>query len=193
MAQVVEEKPSRLRRAYNKLTGKEETRKQTAWGRMHLEGSFIPLQNMGDTEARTLELKSVTNDMQEDYRKTYETKKGNLRKPSVRQEKAYKKRCNLRVFNLFFRIGSQWYRGLDDRELAKKVKAYLELWNYMGDLEAFTDDLYMCSMQLINLSWKSLDVTQTPLYLIESQTKYVVTPEDTRIKSLDFEKEAKDY
>jgi len=166
------------------VTGKGETRKETAWKRMHLEGGFIPLQNLGDTESRRLRLQEITKEIEDDYKQTYQTKKGNLRKPSPRQERAFKKRCNLRVYNLFFSIGSPWFRGLDDRELAKKVRAYLELWNYMGDLEEFVDDLHMCSMQLVNLSWKSLDVTQTPLYIIESQTKYVVNPEDRRIASM---------
>jgi len=166
------------------VTGKGETRKETAWKRMHLEGGFIPLQNLGDTESRRLRLEEITKDIEEDYKKTYQTKTGNLRNPTLLQERAYKKRCNLRVYNLFFSIGSPWFRGLDDRELAKKVRAYLELWNYMGDLEEFVDDLHMCSMQLVNLSWKSLDVTQTPLYIIESQTKYVVNPEDRRVSTL---------
>ena len=184
MAQETEEKPSRLRRAYNRLAGKGETRKETAWGRMHKEGGFIPLQNMGDTENRTNELQRITDQIQEDYKATFEEDGVLLVDVDPLKERAYKKRCNLRVFNLFFMIGSPWYRGLDDRELAKKVKAYLELWNYIGDLEEYTDDLYMCSMQLVNLSWKSLDVTQTPLYVIETSTKYVVQPEDKRVTSL---------
>ena len=180
MSEQVEEKPSRLRRVYDRITGKGETRKETAWKRMHLEGSFIPLQNMGDTESRRLRLEEITKEIETDYNTVYQVG----HKVSKAKERAYKKRCNMRAYNLFFSIGSPWFRGLDDRELAKKVRAYLELWNYMGDLEEFVDDLHMCSMQLVNLSWKSLDVTQTPLYLIESQTKYVVNPEDRRVTSL---------
>ena len=184
MSEQVEEKPSRLRRVYDRITGKGETRKETAWKRMHREAGLIPLQNMGDVEARTEILKTVTSEIQVDYKETFETKTGRLRIPNPKQERAYKKRCNLRVFNLFFMIGSPWYRGLDDRELANKVRAYLELWNYIGDLEEFTDDLYMASMQLINLSWKSLDVTPTPFYIVETSVKYVVNPEDKRMTSL---------
>ena len=68
MTQEVEEKPSRLRKVYDRITGKGETRKETAWGRMHKEGGFIPLQNMGDTENRTNELQRVTDQIQDDYR-----------------------------------------------------------------------------------------------------------------------------
>jgi len=136
---------------------------------------------MGDTEERRIKLDETTQKIQQMYEKLYDPTK---RKPSAKKERAFKQACNRLVFNLFFSVGSPWYRGLDDRELAKKVRAYLELWNYMGDMEAFTDDLYMCSMQLIHLSYKSLDVTQTPLYIIESQTKYVVNPEDRRVASL---------
>ena len=72
MSEQVEKKPSRLRSAYNRITGKEETRKETAWGRMHKEGGFIPLQNMGDTENRTNELQRITDQIQEDYKATFE-------------------------------------------------------------------------------------------------------------------------
>lgn len=93
-----------------------------------------------------------------------------------------------RVFALFFSAGSPWYRGLDDRELAKKVKAFLELWNYVGDNEAFVDDLFMCSMQMLNLSWKALDVTNVPPYIIESKTVYEMKGE-----RVDLQKEVETY
>lgn len=79
-----------------------------------------------------------------------------------------------RVYALFFSAGSAWYRGLDDRELAGKVKAFLELWNYVGDNDVFVDDLFMCAMQLLNLSWKALDVTNVPPYIIEAKTTYEI-------------------
>lgn len=94
---------------------------------------------------------------------------------------------NFKVFALFFIAGSQWMRGLSDRETAKKVKAYLELFQRVSDMESFTSDLFTCSIQMLHISWKPEDVGSLPPYLIE--TKTVIQPERQWGANLDQMKE----
>lgn len=57
--------------------------------------------------------------------------------------------------------------GLDNRELTTKVSKFLRLYNEVASLSAFTRDLFMCSVQLLHLSFQALDVTNTPGYVIQ--------------------------
>jgi len=72
------------------------------------------------------------------------------------------------TYRLFFLSGSPWYRGLDNRELTTKVAKFLRLYNEISMLSAFTRDLFMCSMQLLHLSFQAIDVTNTPAYMIQT-------------------------
>lgn len=92
--------------------------------------------------------------------------------------KAFKFRVVNKIHASFFCSGSPWYSSLDDRKLARKVKAFLELWNYVAEMPSFVDDLYMCRMQIVHLSWETLDVTNTPPILIETRT--TIQPESNR-------------
>lgn len=164
---------SKLKGAFSRTPRLQET-----FDRMHKVGGFIPIFNVDDTEARRAELRLVLSDIEKEF---LDIKPSD--KDFAEKVKLYKKHTVNKVFALFFCAGSPWYRGLDDRELAGKVQAFLELWNYIGDHDAFVDDMFMCAMQLLNLSWKALDVTNTPPYLIE--TKTTVMPPESRIKLTD--------
>jgi hypothetical protein len=179
-----ERKPSRWQRFTGVFRRGESPRTKGAFSRLKVEGGFTNLFNVDDVEQRRNEIMFVLKEIETDEENLYKDNQGNFKSPLPEEVKAFKQRVNHRVHLLFMGVGSPWYRGLDDRELAKRVRAYLEVWNYAGDLEAFVDDFYMWGMQLLNLSWKALDVTNTPPYIIESSTKYVVNPEDNRIKSL---------
>lgn len=87
-----------------------------------------------------------------------------------------------KLFRAFMTIGAPWFRGLDDRELAKKAVAFFELETMIGHLPAFYPDLKLCTETLINLSWKSLDVTAETPVLFETRT--TVVPPDHRAQSL---------
>jgi hypothetical protein len=63
---------------------------------------------------------------------------------------------------------------LDDRELAEKVSSFLANCTDCGYLEPFMPDLFEEAMQLLHLSFKALDVTNTPPYIIESRP--ILTP-----------------
>jgi len=131
-------------------------------------GGLEPLMNIDDVESRRLELMDVLEQNEKDRMDIFAPDKiQNLTPAKVR---AYKMTVNNRVFSLFFTAGSPWYRGLDDRELAEKVAIYLRIWNLVGDSLSYVNDLFMCSMQLLNLSWKVIDVTNTPPYIIEAKT-----------------------
>ncbi len=73
-----------------------------------------------------------------------------------------------RTWKMFFLCGSPWYRGLDNRILTKKVASFNRLYNECGCLEAYRRDLFMCSMQLLHLSFQAIDVTNTPAYVIQT-------------------------
>lgn len=179
-----EKKPS----WYERLKGAvgKSKRVQAVWDRMHSVGAFTPILDMDDTEARRGELRLIMNEIQKDWMETFDPDKAEELTPEM--VKMFKQRCNNRVFAMFFSVGSPWYRGLDDRELARKVRAYLELWNYVGDHLSFVDDMYMWSMQLVNLSWKALDVTNVPPIFLETHT--VVQPASQRVK---LSEEVKEY
>lgn len=85
-----------------------------------------------------------------------------------------------KTFRLFFLSGSPWYRGLDNRELSGKVADFLDLYIDIGPLPAFIPDLFMCSMQLLHLSYQALDVTNTPAYVISSTPLVINQPNVAR-------------
>lgn len=171
-----EPKPSLFQRIKSRI--RKSPRVEHGFNRMSKEAGFIPLYNIDDTEARRGELQLIWDAIQEERNDLFDPDHVDLLTPEKVRE--FKRRCNNRVFALFMSVGSPWYRGLDDRELARKVKAFLELWNRVGDHESFVDDVFMCAMQLVNLSWKALDVTNTPPYIIE--TKTIIQPESKRVK-----------
>lgn len=184
MSQEQVKKPGRWERIKGFVS--RSPRIKSAWQRMHKEGGFIPLLNIDDLEARRAEIRSILDEIEKDFLELRSPEKiGELTPEKIRD---FKRKMNNRVFAMFFTAGSPWYRGLDNRELARKVKAYLELWNYVGDLDAFVDDVFMCSMQLLNLSWQALDVTNTPPYILETHT--VIQPETKRVK---LGEEVKEY
>jgi len=81
-----------------------------------------------------------------------------------------------RLFRAFMTIGSPWFRGLDNRELAKKAVAFFELETMVGHLSAFYPDLKLCTEALINLSWQAIDVTPPPEIIFESKKTEVIQP-----------------
>lgn len=154
----------------------------SGWDRMKRVGGLEPLMNIDDVESRRLELMDVLEQNQEDYENVFGPDKVKDLTPA--KVRAYKMTVNNRVFSLFFTAGSPWYRGLDDRELADKVAKYLKIWNLVGDSISYVNDLFMCSMQLLNLSWKVIDVTNTPPYIIEAKTVINMTPERAKVSEV---------
>lgn len=148
-------------------------RMQESWKRMHREGGFIPIFNTDDVEIRRREIYD-----------TMEEIKGEMLDADTPEKRLrVKEKSALRIYSLFFTTGSPWYRGLDDRELAKKAQAFLELYEYVNDIGGgFIDDLFMCGMQLLNLSWKALDVTNVPPYIIETHTTITEQPKRVQLK-----------
>jgi len=150
-----------VRRIADKVTGKRPPAIESTWNRLHKEGAFIPISNQTDTETRRTELREAFAILAEKMGKNDDQSKREI------VDAAY---------GVFFTVGSPWYRGLGNRELAKKVAKYLQLYNSRRKSPAYLGDLHMCSMQLINLSWQTLDVTNTPWIIIESRP--FATPPD---------------
>lgn len=136
-------------------------RTEQAFERLHREAGFIPIFNIDDTEARRQEIQ-----------KTLDKSKEALF--DVERQKEIAKE----TYALFFSAGSPWYRGLDNRELAEKVAFFLQNYTEVGNMDEFIPDLFEESMQLLNLSWQALDVTNTPTYIIESRP--LIAPEGIR-------------
>lgn len=146
-------KKSRLQKIKEILPfGKAPTEIQAQWQRLHKEAGLIPVLNQTDTETRRQELKTLLTD-------------GEASVFDIDKQKALVKK----VYALFFSAGSPWYRGLDNRELAEKVSFFLENYTQIGDLDCFTRILFEEAMMLLNLSWQTLDVTNTPMVIIESR------------------------
>jgi hypothetical protein len=127
---------------------------EQGWNRLHREAGFIPIYNLNDTESRRAEIKTV---LEESKDALFDREK---------QREIAKK-----TYAIFFSAGNPWYRGLDNRELADKVRCFLENYTEVGDMEEFIPDLFEESMQLLSLSWQALDVTNTPPYIIEAPPK----------------------
>ena len=79
-----------------------------------------------------------------------------------------------KLFRAFMVMGSPWFRGLDNRELAKKAVAFFRLETLVGHIPSFYPDLKFCTETLINLSWQAVDViAETP---VQFETKVSVLP-----------------
>ena len=78
-----------------------------------------------------------------------------------------------RLFRAFLTMASPWFRGLDNRELARKAVAFFELETMVGHLPAFYPDLKLCTETLINLSWQAIDVTPQNQVIFESKVQKV--------------------
>jgi len=129
-------------------------RAQSTFDRLRKEAGFIPLLNMTDTESRRQEIRELL---------------AEGKKPVTMLDAQKQKALTNKVASLFFTAGDPWFRGLDNRELAKKVVCFLENITDVGHLPAFTRDLFEEAMQLLSLSWQALDVTNTPWYVVESK------------------------
>jgi len=75
-----------------------------------------------------------------------------------------------KLFHAFMTIGSPWFRGLDNRELAKKAVTFFKIETMVGHLPAFYPDLKLCTETLINLSWQAVDVQAETPVLFETRT-----------------------
>lgn len=149
--EMAEEKKGIVQKFKDKIWSRTP-RAQSTFDRLHKEAGFIPLLNMTDTESRRGEIKVLL---------------GEAKDAILDPDK--KKAVTNKVFSLFFTAGDPWYRGLDNRELAKKVVCFLENVTDVGHLDAFIPDLFEEAMQLLSLSWQALDVTNTPWYIIETK------------------------
>lgn len=136
-------------------------RTREAFDRMRQDAGFIPIFNIDDLEARRQEIRKILSIV-----------KDNIFDPSLGPD--VQRSVVQQTFQLFFCEGDPWYRGLDDRELAEKVSCFLANCTDCGYLEPFMPDLFEEAMQLLHLSFKALDVTNTPPYIIESRP--ILTP-----------------
>ena len=81
-----------------------------------------------------------------------------------------------KLVTAFMTVGAPWFRGLNNRELAKKAVTFYKLESIIGEsLSAFYPDLKRCVQVLINLSWQALDVIAETPVLFETRT--TVTPQ----------------
>lgn len=142
-----------------KLAEKLDTspRIQEGWDRLHKEAGFIPVLNITDLEARRQQIKTILADIET---KMFDPDKGGY---------AVQKDVVQKVFKLFWGEGDAWFRGLDNRELAEKVVCFLANCSDCGYLPPFMPDLFEEAMILLHFSFQEIDVTHTPVYLIESR------------------------
>jgi hypothetical protein len=146
------QKKGRIQRVKEFIRPPDPTKRiEDAYGIMKEVGGFRPLFNVRDLEQRRKEIDQILTSIEG------KTMSRNMKKDVVDK-----------TFKLFFLSGSPWYRGLDNRELTTKASMFLRLYNEIGCLRAFTSDLFMCSMQLLHLSFQALDVTNTPAYVIST-------------------------
>ncbi|UCG50876.1 MAG: hypothetical protein JSW58_11830, partial [Candidatus Latescibacterota bacterium] len=117
--QVAEEQPkkrgvfSRIRRSLGqKIAGDIfPERISREWDRLHQVGGFLPMFVEGRLEYRTNKQETILGEIQADFEKC----------DSLDEIQRVMSTSNFKVFALFFVAGSQWLRGLSDRETAKKV------------------------------------------------------------------------
>jgi hypothetical protein len=131
-------------------------RVREAFDRLKQDAGFIPIFNVDDVEIRRQQIKQILDKVKTNI---FDPEKGDKAKIEVIQD----------TFGLFFCEGDPWYRGLDDRELAEKVPDFLANCMDAGYMIEFWPDLFEESLQLLHLSWKALDVTNTPPFIIESR------------------------
>lgn len=131
-------------------------RMREVFHRMKQDAGFIPIFNVDDLEARREQIRKILTDLRDDI---FDPVKGPTATKAVVQK----------TFTLFFCEGNMWYRGLDNRELAEKVKEFLEQCQDIGYMVEYHPDLFTEAMFLLNLSFQAIDVTNTPPYIIESR------------------------
>lgn len=143
----------------NKIAEKIGTTKriQEGWDRLHKEAGFIPILNITDLEARRKEVKAILAEIET---KIFESDKDGM---------AVKKEVVQKVFKMFWGEGDAWYRGLDNRELSEKVACFLENCVDCGYMDSFMPDLFEEAMVLLHFSFQEVDVSHTPVYIIESR------------------------
>jgi len=131
-------------------------RVRQAFDRLKQDAGFIPIFNIDDVEIRRQEVKLILEKVKTNI---FDPTKGDQSKIQVIQD----------TFALFFTEGDPWYRGLDDSLLAEKVPLFLANCVDVGNMIEFWPDLFEEAMILLHLSWKALDVTNTPPFIIESR------------------------
>jgi hypothetical protein len=161
---MTEQKKSRIRKVAEKLhLAKPSDRVNEAMSILRREAGMIPIFNILDLERRRSEIREILEDVEAKKYLDHKIKMDVVNK----------------TFRLFFQTGSPWVRGLDNRELSHKVACFLQLYNELRELPAFTSDLFMCSIQLLHLSFQALDVTNTPPYIVVTQP--IISPYGPRI------------
>lgn len=87
-----------------------------------------------------------------------------------KQKYAIQAKNLFQLFRMFKTNGSPWMRGLDNRELAKKVKCFFELEMMIGYIPSAYPILKYCTEILLHLSWMAIDVSTQPPVLFETKT-----------------------
>lgn len=151
---------------------------EDSYGIMKRVGGFQPLFNIRDLEQRRSEMRDTLSQIHDlEHGDIIErliaspANSGMLSELKALQPKINyhtKRKAVDLAYKMFFEIGSPWYRGLDNPRLSGKVSDFLQLYNEVSNLPAFLPDLYMCAMQLLHVSFNSIDVTNTPGYVMQS-------------------------
>ena len=119
------------------------------------EHGLIPVLNIRDLETRRTEIAKVLTEI-EGKTLTEDMKKDTVEK----------------TFKMFFLSGSAWMRGIDNPELSKAVTSFLSLYKRIGYLPHAPKHLFVCAMNLLHYSFMSLDVTNTPVYMMHVMQPY---------------------
>lgn len=72
------------------------------------------------------------------------------------------------IYNLFFTVGSAWFRSMENKFLARKVNAFLKRYNMERDIDSKVAlrILVREGLYLVNLAFAGLDVTPlTPIII----------------------------
>jgi len=151
---------------------------EDSYGIMKRVGGFQPLFNIRDLEQRRGEMRDMLSQIHElEHGDIIErlisapANAGMISELKALQPKiSYftKRKVVDLAYELFFEIGSPWYRGLDNPRLSSKVSDFLQLYNEVSHLPAYLPDLHMCAMQLLHVSFNAVDVTNTPGYVMQS-------------------------
>jgi hypothetical protein len=157
---TVKEKPSRWQRLKGAIRGTpphtlEESNRFSRLG-------YLQYPKRQQLDSRLFQLEEILREIEDELDTTT---------PDATTFKHIKK-----LVTAFMTVGAPWFRGLDDRELAKKAVTFYKLESIIGEsLSAFYPDLKRCVQVLINLSWQALDVVAETPVLFETRT--TVTPQ----------------
>jgi hypothetical protein len=143
-------------------------RTEQMYDRLTKSAGMIPLLNVDDTDSRRQEIKHILKEAEDIFFEPLGVEEKEDPELLKKQREVVKASAKA-LFGLFFHAGNPWYRGLDDRELAEKVSCFLANYTEVGYMDEFVPDLFEEALQLLSLSWKALDVTNTPMYIIESR------------------------